>query len=387
MIYVNNKADCCGCGSCVEICPKQCISFVEDEEGFKYPKVNMQECMECGLCEKRCPIISEYKALNYEREAFGAYVKDDSARAKSSSGGIFGEIAKRVLIDGGFVCGAAFDEDFQVSHIMIESIEQLDLLRGSKYLQSINKGIYSQVKKKLVEGKTVLYSGTACQVAGLKKYLAKEYENLITIDVLCHGVPSPKVWKKYIDELSDFSSKRIDDVMFRNKNTGWKSYSVKIDIEGKKGVYEKYAQNRYMRLFLSNICLRPSCHACRYKNMERPSDITMGDFWGIEQKIPELDDDKGTSIIQINTEKGKVIFNKIEDNLVYQSVDIDEALPPTADSRKSVRMHPRRSLFFKKLDKKNINKLVKLIEPSILGKIKRKLENIKKILCYGKKML
>lgn len=376
MICINNKADCCGCGSCVEICPKQCISFVEDEEGFKYPQVNMNECAECGLCEKRCPIISEYKASDYERESYGAYVKDDSARIKSSSGGIFGEIAKHVLLDGGCVCGAAFEEDFQVSHIMIESIEQLDLLRGSKYLQSTNKGIYSQVKKKLVEGKKVLYSGTACQVAGLKKYLAKEYENLLTIDVLCHGVPSPKVWKKYVNELRAFCNKPITDVIFRNKNTGWKFYSVKIDIEGENSVCEKFMQNRYMRLFLSNICLRPSCHACRYKSMERPSDITMGDFWGVEQKIPELDDDKGTSIVQINTEKGKEIFTRIKDNLVYKSVDIDVALPPTADSRKSVAMHPRRSLFFKELDKKNMDKLMRLIEPSILGKIKRKLKSL-----------
>lgn len=373
MICINNKADCCGCGSCVEICPRQCISFKEDAEGFMYPEVNMQECIECGLCEKRCPVLSEYKSINYTREAYGAYIKDESARAKSSSGGIFGAIAESVLLDGGFVCGAAFDEEFQVSHVMIDSLEQLDLLRGSKYLQSSNKGIYTQVKKKLVEGKTVLYSGTACQVAGLKKYLAKEYDKLITIDVLCHGVPSPKLWKKYIDELSDFRRNRIDNVMFRNKNSGWKSYSVKIDLADGNGVYEKYPQNQYMRLFLSNICLRPSCHSCKYKSMERPSDITMGDFWGIEQKVPELDDDKGTSVIQINTAKGKAIFNKITSNLVYQKVDIDVALPPTADSRKSVNIHPKREKFFRQLDKKDVQHLIKLIEPSLLGKIKKKI--------------
>ena len=373
MICINNKADCCGCGSCVEICPRQCISFEEDVEGFWYPKVNMQECMECGLCEKRCPVINEYKVLDYAREAYGAYIKDDLARAKSSSGGIFGAVAECVLLDGGFVCGAAFDKEFQVSHIMINRLEQLDLLRGSKYLQSSNKGIYTQVKKKLVEGKTVLFSGTACQVAGLKKYLGKEYEKLITIDVLCHGVPSPKLWKKYIDELSVFRRNRIDDVSFRNKETGWKAYSVKIDIIGGKSVYEKYPLNRYMRLFLSNICLRPSCHSCKYKSMERPSDITMGDFWGVDQKLPELDDDKGTSIIQINTEKGKAIFNKIASKLVYQKVDIDIALPPTADSRKSVKVHPKREIFFEKLDKKDMQQLVKLIEPSLFGRLKRKL--------------
>lgn len=373
MIYINNKADCCGCGSCVEICPKQCITFEEDAEGFWYPKVNMYDCIECGLCETRCPVLNEYKAIDYAREAYGTYIKDDSVRAKSSSGGIFGAIAESVLIDGGFVCGAAFDEKFEVSHVMIDSLEQLDLLRGSKYLQSRNKGIYTQVREKLIEGKNVLYSGTACQVAGLKKYLNKEYENLITIDVLCHGVPSPKLWKKYIDELSDFRRNRIDDVIFRNKDMGWKSYSVKIDIDGGNGICEKYPQNCYMRLFLSNICLRPSCHSCRYKSMERPSDITMGDFWGIEQVLPELDDDKGTSIVQINTAKGKKVFNKIEGNLIYQKVDIDVALPQTADSRKSVNIHPKREKFFSQLDKKNMNQLIRLIEPSILGKIKRKL--------------
>lgn len=373
MIYIKNKADCCGCGSCMEICPKQCIAFVEDEEGFMYPKVNMQECMECGLCEKRCPVINEYKALEHEREAYGAYSKDESAREKSSSGGIFGEIAKYVLLSGGYVCGAAFDEEFKVSHIMIDSIKQLDLLRGSKYLQSINKGIYAQVKKKLEEKKIVLYSGTACQVAGLKKYLAKEYDNLLTIDVLCHGVPSPKLWKKYIDELSDIRSNRIDDVKFRNKDTGWKNFSVKIDVVGGNSVYEKHSNNPYMRLFLNNICIRPSCHACHYKSMERPSDITMGDFWGVEQKNPELDDDRGTSVIQINTAKGKYIFSKIKDDLIYQKVDIDVALPPTADSRRSVNMHRRRKKFFKQLDKKTIKQLIKLIEPSFCGKIKRKI--------------
>lgn len=373
MICIYKKEECCGCGSCVEVCPKQCISFEEDTEGFMYPKVNKEECIQCGLCEKSCPIICEYNPSDYKKEAYGAYVKDSLKRAKSSSGGIFGTIAENVLLGGGHVCGAAFDEEYKVSHIMIDNLEQLDLLRGSKYLQSSNKGIYTQVKQKLIEGKTVLYSGTACQVAGLKKYLVKEYENLITIDVLCHGVPSPKLWGKYIDELSDMKRNKIKKVNFRSKAYGWKMFAMKIDIEEKDSIHEKYPLNKYMRLFLSNICLRPSCYSCRYKSMERPSDITIGDFWGVEHILPKLDDDEGMSVVQINTAKGKRIFDKISDNMIYQKVDIDVALPPNADSRKSVNMHPKREKFFRQLDKRNMNQLIKLIEPSVLGKIKRKL--------------
>lgn len=376
MIKVKNKEQCCGCGACIACCPQSAVIFKEDIEGFSYPTVESDKCIECGLCEKVCPIKQRYEN-NYSGKSYAAYTKEASSRKNSSSGGIFGVIASAVLKNGGVVCGAAFNDDFTVSHIIIDNIEDLHRLQGSKYVQSYINGIFIEIKEVLEAGKIVLFSGTACQVAGLKKYLRKEYNNLISIDVLCHGVPSPKLWEKYIRELKVEHGKEIKNINFRNKEDGWKAFSFLVEFEDKIIKRENFVNNNYMKLFLSNICLRPSCHACKYKGLDRPSDLTIGDFWGVEKMLPDMDDDMGTSIVKINSLKGEKIFRKLSNQLNYREVDIDVALPENADSRKSVKPHEKRDMFFTQLSRKSINQLVKLLQPSLFLRVKRKIKRMR----------
>ncbi|NGU73150.1 4Fe-4S dicluster domain-containing protein [Clostridium perfringens] len=369
MIEVRDKKDCCGCAACKQICPKKCIEMKYDEEGFEYPVVNILSCIDCGLCESVCPIKS-FDKKSESVESYVAYSKDLKTRVKSSSGAIFSLCAEYVLKNNGIVFGAIFDSEFMVHHVYIDSIENLKYLQGSKYLQSRIENTYQETERFLKEGKEVLYSGTACQIAGLKKYLKKEYSNLYTIDVLCHGVPSPKVWKKYLDEEVKKSNNNISKVFFRNKTTGWKQYSVYFEYTDGTQIMESNIKNDYMRLFLKDICLRPSCYDCKFKSLDRPSDITLGDSWGIENIMPEMDDDKGTSVILIHSKNGKKMFEKINKNMIFKSGDVDSILPPNADSRKSVAVHPKRDLFFEKLNKgESIKELVKLIEYSPKQKI------------------
>lgn len=372
MVGNSKKEDCCGCGACYEACNKHAIIMKEDNEGFVYPEVNEQSCTQCGLCEKVCPFMGKYENKCIDTLMYAAYVKNENERINSSSGGIFGVIAQYVIQQGGVVCGAAYDENFGVSHILIDNVEDLYKLKGSKYLQSDNQGEFGKIKGQLLNGRSVLYSGTACQVAALKKFLGKNYDNLLTIDVLCHGVPSPKLWKKYIHELEMEHQSKVKTVNQRGKENGWKTFSMAIQFENGSQLLEKFTNNSYMKLFLSNICLRPSCYHCQYKEMNRPSDFTIGDYWGVDKQIPTMDDDKGTSLIKINTSKGKEVFERIKDEIVYKVVEMDIALPPTADSRKSVAIHPKREKFFKKLDRRTVSILVRMLEPSKLVKIKNK---------------
>ena len=380
MIRIKDKEKCCGCAACFEVCPKKCIQMKEDEEGFLYPEVDENQCMGCGLCEKVCPMIEKYYNDSMKCDSYGAYSKNLEDRMASSSGGVFGIISSYVLERDGVVCGAAYDNEWNVSHILVDTSKELKRLRGSKYVQSINNGIYFLVKKELVKGRIVLYSGTACQVAGLKKYLQKDYENLITIDVLCHGVPTPKIWKKYINEIQMYNKSRITNINLRNKTNGWRNYNVKICFENNKNINEMFVENDYMKLFLNNICLRPSCHACKYKELQRPSDITIGDYWGIEKQMPEMDDDKGISIVKINTNKGEAIFNEISSEINYRKIDIELALPTTSDSRKSVARHSNREKFFRQIDKKTVEQLVDLLKTSRWRRRVRKLKKYARLM-------
>lgn len=375
MINIKNKQECCGCYACEQACPKKSIEMIVDEEGFWYPEVNEAQCVNCGLCEKVCPVQNavhkEEKVIN----SYAAYVDEDEVRSVSSSGGIFTILATNILKQGGVVFGAAFDDKYDVEHIAVESLEELYKLQGSKYLQSKVGTSYKEAKDALDSGRCVLYSGTACQIAGLKGFLRKEYDNLFTIGVLCHGVPSPKVWRKYNDETA--KGRKIEKIFFRNKETGWKSYSVEIDYSNGDRSMSHFLNNAYMKLFLSDICLRPSCHACKFKGLDRPADLTLGDCWGIENVMPEMDDDKGTSVILVHSDKGERILDEISSQLVIKEGEVDRLLPPGADSRKSVGEHKNRDKFFKELNEgESIEQLLKLLEPSLTTKVKRKVKRI-----------
>lgn len=378
MIQVLKKEECCGCSVCVSTCPQKCICMKSDEEGFLYPKVDKDRCIECGLCEKICPVSrDEYNNDNVKVSGYAAYSKNDKVRKESSSGGIFFVLAEKILNENGVVFGAAFDNNFLVKHIAVENIDDLKKIQGSKYLQSEIRDTYKQCKIFLEQGREVLFSGTACQIAGLKAFLGKDFINLFTVDVLCHGVPSPKVWKRYIREKEKEYNASVQHVEFRNKIIGWNRYSMKIIFSNSKVYTNVFASDDYMRIFLGNICLRPSCHECKFKSLDRPSDITIGDCWGIENYLTHMDDDKGTSIVLSHSKKGDEIIHSLIGKIHLEKVEIDNVLPISADSRRSVNAHPRRAKFFYKLNNGvKVYKLVKLLEPSFPIKCVRKLKYI-----------
>ncbi len=373
MINLSNKSKCCGCNACVQICPRKCIFMKEDSEGFLYPTVNNEECISCGLCEKKCPMLHCAKSNDTYLDAYAAYTRDDKVREVSSSGGMFTVFANEILEQNGVVFGVSFSQDFKSAHhIAVTNKDDLYKLQGSKYFQSNTEDSYRRVEELLKEGKLVLYSGVACQIAGLKNYLQKDYDRLYTIDVLCHGVPSPKLWRKYINEKKEeFNNYDIKKVEFRNKATGWKNYSIKIFFDKYRIYQEIFVNDSFYKLFLNDIALRPSCHSCKYKDLQRPSDITIGDFWGIQNLLPEMDDDSGTSVVIVHSSKGKQLLQNIHEEIKFTEVDANKALPEHMDSRKSVKPHKNRATFFERLNDTNISELVSLVKVPYYKKVLR----------------
>ncbi len=377
MIHIYDKHDCCGCEACVQKCPQKCISAFPDEEGFLYPVVDEPLCVDCGLCDEVCPMLREAVRGEEVLAAYAAYVANEDLRRKSSSGGLFSALAEDVFQQEGVVFGAAMDGPCSVCHTAASGEEGMKALRGSKYLQSHIYRSYIRVQRYLRQGKPVLFTGTACEVAGLKGFLGQECENLYTVDVLCHGVPSPAVWKKYTEEHEAANGSPVRAVDFRSKSQGWNDFSMKLEFAD-GGTYEQsFRKDPFMQLFLRNAILRPSCHACPFKALERPSDLTIGDAWGVEQVFPEFSDDKGTSVVLVHSERGAELLERVRGGLVLKKGDADELLPPSADSRKSVAPHPNREKVFEQFRKNRpVSGLVKYTEPNVLQKILRRLAYI-----------
>lgn len=342
---IDNKKDCCGCTACMHICPVKCIKMQEDEEGFLYPVTDKKKCINCHKCEKVCPIRNIIND-NAETETYVGYNKNEEIRKQSSSGGMFSVVAEWILRQNGAVFGAAFDENFEVYHIAVETEAELSKLRGSKYVQSNLLDAYPRVLQYLENNRKVLFTGTACQIAGLKKYLKNDYENLYTLDVLCHGVPSPKIWRMYLEDKNKKYNSSIEKIEFRNKKNGWKNFSMKIDFSDNQRYCVLHPEDEFMRMFLGNINLRPSCYSCRFKGIPRISDMTVGDSWGIENYMPDMDDDKGTSVILVHSSKGRQMLEAVKASLNIKEANLDKALPRTVDSRNSVEMHPNRKKYF-----------------------------------------
>lgn len=303
MIQITDKHNCCGCSACGKSCSKGAISFKTDHEGFWYPEVDMLKCVDCGLCEKVCPFLAALKP-RLPLHTFAAINPNEQERYNSSSGGIFSMLAREVINNGGIVFGAAFNQNWDVHHTAIESVEDIHRLQGSKYVQSFLGNSYCDVKKELNHHRLVLFSGTACQIAGLNQYLRKKYENLITIDVVCHGVPSPRVWASYLSQLCSGNKTAIKNISFRDKLNGWENYDFVLDY-GPQRLRQRKHRNVYMQGFLKNLYLRPSCHQCKVRGGKCGSDLTLGDFWGIGDIMPEINDGKGISLVLANTEKGE----------------------------------------------------------------------------------
>lgn len=346
MIRLAGKEACVGCSACAQSCPKGCITMTADAEGFAYPAVEENLCVNCGICEKVCPMQGKMTSADSPvPETFVAYSGDTALRLESSSGGIFTELASAVLARGGAVFGAAMTEDFTVRHICVTDKTQLRKLRGSKYVQSDVGTAYRDAKQMLESGKSVLFSGTGCQIAGLKAFLGREYENLLTVDVLCHGVPSPGVWRQYLSG----QEKPVSAVHFRVKEPSWRDYRFGLDFADGTALRVPREENLYMALFLRNVSLRPACYACRFKGLHRLSDITLGDCWGVETYMPHMDDNRGTSVVLVHTEKGKKLLAAVRGVVILEKADVEKALPASSDARHSVTPHPRRARFFSML--------------------------------------
>lgn len=309
MISISDKRFCCGCSACVQSCPKHCINLREDEEGFLYPLVDVSECVDCKLCEKVCPYLNNHDKMQ-PKSIEVALNPDIKTRLESSSGGIFTLLAEYIVRMGGVVFGARFDAQWRVVHDYTDNIDGLPAFRGSKYVQSIIGGSYYDAKRFLEEGRTVLFSGTPCQINALKRFLDKGYANLYTVDIVCHGVPSPLVWKDYLDYINP-THERIRSINMRDKSRGWSRYSYKISSQ-EVPLYDDYASNsEYLRLYINGITVRPSCFNCPMKGGRSHSDITLADAWGIKEVFPDMDDEQGASVVCLNTDAGIGLYSAV----------------------------------------------------------------------------
>ena len=357
MIEIKDKKNCCGCSACVSICPKHCIAMQEDSEGFLYPQVDEQICVNCGLCEKVCNELHPYDTRE-PLQVLAAINKNEDIRLKSSSGGIFHLLAEKTIREGGVVFGARFDENWQVVIDYAEDMKGVEAFMGSKYVQARMENAYVDAKRFLNEGRKVLFSGTPCQVAGLHRYLRKPYDNLLSVDFICHGVPSPKVWKMYLEEVVK-QVQSISSVEFRNKEKGWKKFCFFLrynEIDKTVSLLSPFTENHYMKAFLKDIILRPSCYACKAKGFSSLSDVTIADFWGIETVFPEMDDDKGTGLVFVNTVRGKNAIDFTQLNVSETNYDQIKPLNPACYC--SSKPHPKRKEFFKRLDNENLMALI-----------------------------
>lgn len=378
-ITIKDKNRCSGCTACAAVCPKNCIKMVLDEEGFLYPFADKDSCIDCGLCERVCPIGTPLPKPEHDINCFAVCNNDKEVRQSSSSGGVFFALAKEIIADGGAVFGAAFDEEMKVSHICVREESRLCRLMGSKYVQSDLKNSFLMTKELLESNVPVLFSGTPCQTDGLVSFLKKDYVNLFVVDVVCHGAPSPAVWEKYLEYNKQKQGADVTGFCFRDKSTGWKNYAVTARFCDGSDVSKKHHDDLYMKAFLHNISLRPSCYACGSKSPYRVADISLGDFWGIQSVAPHMDDDAGTSLVMLHTKKGKELFDRASINLLIQQVPFEQGVEKNPSFHTSSPLNPRRKEFFKGLKNTSFDKLVqKCLVPPLRLRIKNKLRSFLK---------
>lgn len=381
MISISRKEDCCGCNACADVCPKNCITFKTDIEGFWYPEVDKETCIDCHLCEKTCPIISPAdKIMRYEEpRVFAAYTKDEEIRTDSTSGGIHSMLALAMYAKNAYVGGAVYNEDHTVSQIIDDNPARLPEIRSSKYLQSDSTGVYKEIKKKLREGREVFFCGCPCQVQALYKSLGnKEYDNLTTCDFICRGVNSPKVFLKYMDMLERQYGAKATEIKFKNKKWGWHNFSMRVNfVNGKEYCKDRYHDLFFIGYLQAGNFTRPSCYECHFKGFPQKADITLADFWGIENLDKTMDQDRGTSLVMINSDKGMELFDSIKENIVYKEFKMADARagnPAMDSSLKSSK--PNREAFFETLDKEPFENVAKKYFPPVpskLAPLKRKL--------------
>ena len=348
------KETCSGCMACAKECPVGCISHTTDEEGFMYPKVNLSMCIDCNNCVDICPFTHPEKHKLKPIACYAAWSQDNKTREDSATAGGFMSLAQDFISNGGVVYGASYMDDLSVSHIRVDTLEGLPRLQGSKYLQSDFSKIYYMISKDLEQNKKILVCSTPCQIAGIKA--AFNYENITLIDILCLGVPSPLVFGKYIKSVEKKNGKKVKDINFRDKSTGWKTYSQTINFGDDTKLTCSSHNSPYMRGFLDKIYIRPSCAKCPFSDTSRVGDITIGDYWGIENSHPEFDNEKGVSILYANSDQGKAMLNsckQIEIHEVKKKDTLQQAL------QKPATLSDKRSDFFNSLKTDDFDKLAK----------------------------
>lgn len=324
MISLVDKSKCVLCKACLNICPKGAVEFKVLHSGGYYPVINQSKCVSCGKCKQVCPIESATKE-NSLKQTFAVRTTDENNLLNSSSGGLFFEFAREVLLRGGVVCGSILTKSFQARHIVTSDIEFVKKMRGSKYTNSDLGDCYRQIKTVLSEGKLVLFSGCPCQVAGLRTFLGKEYENLILIDLICHGVPNEKVWADYLLQLEKHRKAQVESVTFRSKKGGWNPFSIEIRFNDGKSYLNVATKDTYMAGFLKNVYLKDSCYDCKFKSLKSYSDITLADYWGVERFLGKVVDNKGISLCICNTQRGVEFLNSIKNNVYIEGVEFLKA--------------------------------------------------------------
>jgi len=350
MIKIDEKKNCCGCSACANVCPKRCIRMVEDNEGFLYPEVEQDICINCGLCERVCPIKNPVKEqVNLEQKAFVAKNRDEVVLRESTSGGAFSAIAKWVINQGGIVFGARLNQNFEVEHVAVEKYEDLKVFRNSKYVQSNIGKTFCQVRNYLNDGRIVLFSGTGCQLEGLLHFLQKNYENLYTIDVICRAVPSPLVLRKYL-EMQRLRGLQISDVKFRDKYHGYKYSSMSLFTSNNHDYHEGIDTDVYLRAFFSGMSFRPSCSDCKFRKRYRRTDMTIWDCFTIDEFSKELDNDKGATRILIHSSRAKKIVEEMGSDLKIVEIDVESAIKGVKELTEGPIPHPQREAFFEDLN-------------------------------------
>lgn len=374
MIHIVDKKKCCGCSACEQACPRQCILMQEDCEGFIYPRVDLVSCVECGVCERVCPVINQSPSRS-PLVVYAAKNSNDEIRLKSSSGGIFTTLAEKTIAKGGVVFGAKFNEEWGVVHDYTEHLEGLSAFRGSKYVQSVIGEAYKQAENFLKKGRSVLFSGTPCQIAGLKRYLRREYENLVTIDIVCHGVPSPLVWREYLKSVVS-QGENIQYVNMRDKRNGWSSYCINIKTE-QRSMCTLASKNLYIEGFLKDIYLRPSCYACPSKGGSSSSDITLGDYWGVAKYHHDFADEIGVGLLLAWSESGDGILSRMDCGKIESTYD--NAMTCNPSIKHSVVEPTLRNVFWMTFEKEGIvaiEKICRFLRPSLLSRILLKIKTI-----------
>lgn len=403
MIDIKDKKDCVGCNACVQKCPKKCIEMHEDEQGFLYPMVDVSLCINCGICEKVCPVINQADS----REPLSVYAaknKNEKTQRLSSSGGVFSALATYIIENGGVVFGARFDDNWQVIHDYAQTVVELQAFQTSKYVQSRIGDTFKQAEAFLKQGRQVLYSGTPCQLAGLRLFLRKEYENLISVDIVCHGVPSPRVWNKYLQYLFDTNESYIKQpsyavtplvrekntrlgisgINFRDKRVDWEKFGIAIHFCTRttpltpgaryfsnkscdKVFFESHKDNIYMKIFLKDLDLRPSCYSCPAKSGRAVSDITLADFWGIKNTLQEAYDSNGVSLVMIYSAKGEEYLNLAQ--VIKTTASYKDAVLGNPAIEKSAIKPKYYNLFWSLFSQDGISSasvVVRKMEPSVL---------------------